>query len=141
MTQLQAIRWFADAVAGEHVVIVRRRDDWGMSLSDDNPRLILPSNLMQNDEQDKLFRKFFISLCPMARGFANVTISILHEIGHHFHRIEYIMCDADEYNMAEGYDHFNLPCERVATDWAIEWLQDPEHRKIAKAFEKDFFGH
>ena len=140
MTKLQAIRWFADYVAGEHTIIVRERSEWGMSLSAKNPRLVLPQDLMQNDEEDKNFRKFFISLCPMAQGFANVTISILHEMGHHFHRIEYITCDEHKYNNAYGLDHFNLPCERVATDWAVEWLQDKEHRKIAKQFEKDFFG-
>ena len=56
-------------------------------------------------------------------------------------REEYIFCDYDEYENACGVDHFKLPCEMVATDWAIEWLQDPEHRKQAKAFERAYFGH
>lgn len=138
MTRLQAIRKFADIVAGEHVIIIRS-DDWALSMVDAKPRLLLPYNLMKNDEGDKQFRQDFVERCPLGRGFANVTISILHEIGHHFNREEYIFCDYDEYENAYGFDHFKLPCEIVATNWAIEWLQDPENRKIAKAFEREFF--
>jgi O-antigen/teichoic acid export membrane protein len=36
--------------------------------------------------------------------------------------------------------YFLLPDEMSATDWAVEWLQDAEHRRIAKAFEKKFFA-
>ena len=40
----------------------------------------------------------------------------------------------------EEYEsHFTLPYEIVATDWAIAWLQDPKHRKQAKAFERQYF--
>lgn len=139
MTKLQAIHWFADYVAGEHVIIAKERDEWGMSLAEKTPRLILPKDLMKQDEEDKKFRKFFLTLYPLAWEFSDVTISILHEIGHHFHRIEYITCDVDEYNNAFGYDHFKLPCELVATEWAIEWLQTKGNRAIAKQFEHDFF--
>ena len=105
-------------------------------MADAKPRLILPPDLNQNDEGDKAFRKDFIERCPMARGFANVTLSILHEIGHHFNREAYIFSDANE----DDYEsHFALPYEIVATDWAIEWLQDSEHRKQAKAFERIYF--
>lgn len=140
MTKLQALRKFADEVAGEHV-ICNRDEDWGMSLCDQHPRLIVPKDLDKNDEGDKEFRIDFTERCPLARGFANVTISILHEIGHHFHREEYIFCDAEEYENAHGFDHFKLPCEMVATDWAITWLQDPDHRKLAKQFERNYFGY
>jgi hypothetical protein len=139
MTKLQAIRKFADYAAGEHVIITR--GDWAMGMSDTKPRLYVPYNIMQNDDNDKLFRLDFIARCPLARGFANVTISILHEIGHHFNRESYITTDSEQYDASEGYWHFMLPCEMDATDWAIEWLQDSEHRKIAKQFEKDFFGY
>jgi hypothetical protein len=142
MTQLQAIRKFADIVAGTHVTIARNRDDWGMGLSDlKHPRLILPADTNKNDISDRQFRFDFVSRCPLARGFANVTIFILHEIGHYYHPIEYFITDPEEYNNALDFDHFNLPCERVATDWAIQWLQDANNRKIAKAFERAYFGH
>lgn len=140
MTRLQAIRKFADIAAGEHVICSFELNEWAMSMIDAHPRLMLPRDLMQNDEGDKLFRKDFVERCPMGQGFANVTLSILHEIGHHFNREEYIFCDYEEYENAHGSEHFKLKCEVVATDWAIEWLQDPFHRKIAKAFEHEFFG-
>lgn len=140
MTKLQALRKFADYAAGEHVIIIKDTA-WAMSLADAKPRLCIPPDLMENDENDKLFRLDFIARCPLARGFANVTLSILHEIGHHFNRESYITTDAEEYDASVGYWHFMLPCEMDATDWAIEWLQDPENRKVAKQFERNFFGY
>lgn len=144
LNRIQLIRNFASEIAGTRVVISSRRDDWGMGLGDIHkgiPRLILPRNLNQNDEGDKMFRNDFIKRCPLARGFANVTISILHELGHWFNPEAYFNSDPEEYAQATGWWHFTLPCEIVATDWAIEWLQDPKHRKMAKAFEKEFFKY
>lgn len=138
MNRVKLIRDFASLVAGERVIIPRKRDCWSMGMADSKPRLILPPDLNQNDEEDKAFRKDFIKRCPMARGFANVTLSILHEIGHHFNREIYIFSNINE-DLYES--HFALPYEIVATDWAIEWLQDPEHRKQAKAFERLYFNY
>ena len=138
MNRVTLIRNFASLVCGEHVIIARERDEWGMSLAEKTPRLILPKDIMKQDEEDKKFRKFFLTLCPLAWEFSDITISILHEIGHHFHRIEYITCDEDEYNNAFGYDHFKLPCEMIATEWAIKWLQNKDNRAIAKQFNKTF---
>ena len=140
MNRVTLIRNFASLAAGEHVIIPRERSEWSMLMTDSHPRLILPVDLDAKDEDDRLFRADFVARCPLARGFADVTLSILHEIGHHFHREEFIFCDMKEYNAAEGEAHFRLPCEMVATDWAIEWLQDPEHRKQAKRFERTYFG-
>ena len=141
MNKISAIRNFASLVAGEHVTIVRERSEWGMSISTSHPRLTLPQDTDKKDEDDRLFRKDFVTRCPLARGFADVTLSILHEVGHHFNREAYIFCDMEEYNNATGADHFKLHCEMVATDWAIQWLQDTQNRKIAKAFEREYFGH
>lgn len=140
MTKLQALRKFADYAAGTHVICTRS-DDWAMAMTDSKPRLLVPHDLDKNDDGDKLFRFDFVARCPLARGFSNVTISILHEIGHHFNRESYITTDSEQYDASIGYFHFMLPCEMDATDWAIEWLQDPEHRRIAKQFERDFFGY
>lgn len=107
-------------------------------------------NLEQlNCRGNKEFRKNFIELCPMGRGFADVTLSILHEVGHH-------ACADMEF---EDYDreteleflhkvprefvnfmYFMLPDELAATNWAIEWLQNADNRKRAKQFEKEFFA-
>ena len=138
MTKLQAICWFADFVAEEHVIITRD-EEWSCSMIDWHPLIRIPYNLTKNDEEDKMFRADFIRRCPLGRGFSNVTLSILHEIGHHFNREEFIFADKVEGDTME--EHLTLPCEIVATDWAIKWLQDPIHRKIAKKFERDFRGH
>ena len=137
MNKIKLIRDFASLVAGERVIIPRQRDCWSMGMADNKPRLILPPDPDQNDEGDRAFRRDIITRCPMTRGFANVTLSILHEIGHHFTRETYIFSDVneDDYN-----SHFDLPYEIVATDWAIAWLQDPIHRKQAKAFEHAYFA-
>ena len=104
------------------------------------PRLQLPVDLDERDETDKLFRADFVARCPLARGFADVTLSILHEIGHHFNREEFLFnTNMKEYNNADTAEHLKYPCEIVATNWAIEWLQDPNHRKQAKAFEREYF--
>ena len=141
MSKIDMIRDFASYVAGEHVTIARKRECWGMSLSESKPRLILPKNPDIKDEGDRLFRKDFVARCPLARGFADVTLSILHELGHHFNREEYLECDPEEYENAYDEEHFKLPCEMVATNWAIKWLQDAQHRKMAKHFEKQYFGY
>lgn len=143
MTKLQAIRKFADYVAQEHVYIYRSPDDdWELSMCHSKPHLGIPTHLMSIDELDKMYRAFFVENCPMAQGFSHVTLSILHEIGHHFNREIFIFdTDMNEYQQLHGTDHFTCPCEWVATKWAIDWLQDKEHRRIAKDFEKHFFGH
>lgn len=94
------------------------------------------------------FAQNFYSRCPMSRGFASITISLLHELGHLHSQQEF-----DDYDrltallkLREQYpketinlEYFKLPDEKAATDWAIEWLADAENRKMAKAFEREFF--
>ena len=41
MTQLQAIRWFADFVAEEHVVI-NRTEDWEFNMAYSHPHIGIP---------------------------------------------------------------------------------------------------
>lgn len=142
MGVISNIREFAGVVAGEYVIIARGRDDWSMSVTDKHPRLILPYDVNKNDAEDKLFRQDFIRRYSGGRGFANITISILHEIGHWKTRneVDWELYWAQQENVF-GQDYFNLPAERMATDWAINWLSDPEHRKIAKEFEARHFGY
>lgn len=97
----------------------------------------------------KQFANNFYKQCPGGRGFASVTLALLHELGHFY------TCDFDfgEYNREEeiawieslprdmtNLFYFLLPDEEAATNWAIEWLSNKENRKIAKAFEKQFFA-
>ena len=141
MNKVNLIRRFASEIAGEHVYIERARSEWKSCMYDNKMRIGLPVDLMANDALDKLFRKNFVQRCPLAQGFSNVTLSLLHELGHQFHREEYIFFDAVVYNNTFGEAYFNLPPEKVATDWAIAWLQVPENRKLAKKFEREFFGY
>lgn len=107
-------------------------------------------------KEHKCFREDFEKRCPMGRGFADVTLALLHELGHfETHCEELALKEAGydreaeieelrkEYNNTYDlniYGYFRLPDETMATDWAIEWLQSAENRKIAKAFEKKFFA-
>ena len=52
MGQVSAIRNFASTAINEKVIIARKRDDWGMSLTDTHPRLVLPVDLQQNDPEE-----------------------------------------------------------------------------------------
>lgn len=107
------------------------------------------------DQNTTRFRNNFVKRCPMARGFSSVTLALLHELGH-----QYVEDDVSkvcpEYNRKAALDMGRILChtqddwddwymnimvdETMATDWAIDWLNDPEHRKIAKVFEKKFFA-
>ena len=96
MTKVQVIRQFANVVANERVIIAKERDQWSINVNQIPPRLILPHDLNENDETDKMFRADFIQRYPSARGFANITLSILHELGHHFTREIYLNTDKSE---------------------------------------------
>lgn len=94
------------------------------------------------------FSKDIFSRCSITRGFASVTLAILHELGHMNAQQEFEGYDR-EMAIEEliknfpretiNFEYFKLPDEKAATDWAIEWLSHPENRKKAKAFEKKFF--
>ena len=97
----------------------------------------------------KQFAQDFFARCPMGRGFASVTIAILHEIGHMnaqqsfegYNRVEAIKeLEKNFPRETINFEYFKLPDEKAATDWAIEWLSHPENRRKAKEFEKKFFA-
>ena len=97
----------------------------------------------------KQFAQDFFARCPMGRGFASVTIAILHEIGHMnaqqsfegYNRVEAIKELEKNFPLETiNFEYFKLPDEKAATDWAIEWLSHPENRRKAKEFEKKFFA-
>ncbi len=85
------------------------------------------------------------------QGFSNLTLSLLHELGHN----ETVNEIPDDYDREKaerkirkycGDDirtlnmmYFSLPDEWLATQWAIDWLSDENNRKKAKQFEKQFF--
>jgi len=94
-----------------------------------------------------------------ARGFASVTLCLLHEMGHYY-TVKEVLANNPQYNRGaeifkicckarlcenSNYEanrlYQQLPDEKAATDWALDWLADAEHRKIAKAFERKFFAN
>ena len=105
------------------------------------------------------FTRFVHKERSYARGFSSITLCLLHEVGHYqtvkqFFRenprynrgaeIFKICCKARLYENPE-YEanrlYQQLPDELSATTWALDWLADAEHRKLAKAFEKKFFAN
>lgn len=99
----------------------------------------------------KQFRQHFVAHCPKAQGFANITLVLLHELGHHANA-ETDFGDYDRQKELDFMDsvvpkeyvnflYFLLPDEVAATKWAMKWLEDAENRKLAKAFEKEFFKY
>lgn len=147
MTKLQAVRKFINQISELPVTIARDRLDmnWGMVVHPcaKTPRLYLPKNFDYNEEKDKQFRQNFISRCKMARGFCNTTLAILHEMGHWETRSVFnsIAYDKLERKATNQIEYMENPYERIATEWAICWLQVPEHRAMAKQFEKEYFGY
>ena len=97
----------------------------------------------------KQFSRDFFNRCSLGRGFATITITILHELGHLHSQQNFENYDRETAidnlrknysNAVINFEYFKLPDEKAATDWAIEWLNNAENRKIAKAFEKKFFS-
>lgn len=146
MTKLRAIRWFCAYCCGQKIIITRMRmtDNFGMSWLNDEPRLHLPKDLnYQRDDRDYAFRKDFINRCPSARGFSNITLSLLHECGHWATRsvMNHLEYDKAVSKVFTQDEYMKIPWEHLATEWAICWLASSFNRKIAKEFEKDYFGY
>lgn len=147
MTQLQAIRWFTEEVLCEPVTIARNRlpsFNFGMDIANPTPRIVLPYQLTcEYDEIDKMFRKNFISRCPLAQGFSHITLALLHECGHWATRsiMDVVAYDKMTHKANGMMEYMEIPWEHLATEWAICWLSSPVNRKYAKKFERRFFGY
>lgn len=148
MTKQQAIRWFGKMVLGENITIARDKystNNFGMDISGSTPRIKISNRLdtFRPDYADKAFRADFVERCPSAQGFSHITLTLLHECGHWATRsvmdiVEYCKRADNAYTQQL---YMAIPWEHLATDWAICWLSSPCNRKIAKEFEKYYFGH
>lgn len=89
---------------------------------------------------------------PHIKGYSILTFVLLHELGHFMTEEE---ADKKEGKYSTDYNelvHKYIPQkywnyfhaenykERLATDWAANWLSIPENGKKAKQFEKEFFA-
>ena len=145
MTKLQAIRKFVEQITGEKVVIKKFpfNGRWGMAVNAKEPRLYVPYDYgVEKDEGDREFRANMTDISSTAKGFSDATLSILHECGHWFNRTSF---DYEAYQSmttdVTNKEYIRCPFEMVATLWAICWLQNKDHRKWAKEFEKNYFGY
>ena len=105
------------------------------------------------------FTRFVHKERSYARGFSGVTLCLLHEAGH-YQTVKQFFRENPQYNRGEKVIEIilyarlqdnphkeanrlyqQLPDEKAATEWALDWLADAEHRKIAKAFERKFFAN
>lgn len=155
------LEWeFGDAIFYPCEVTFKKSNRFAYCVRDDNadPEVIIFYNFEELFcKGSKEFRQDFTRRCPAAKGFADVTIAILHELGHaatnfdddlaNFNRSAALdeletkwMATHKKGERGFNFEYFKMPDETAATDWAIKWLQNPEHRKIAKAFEKQFFS-
>lgn len=140
--KVRAIRKFASYITGEDVTIPRDRLDnnWNIIIQTATPRLYIPKDLdYELDDGDIEFREDFIARCNIAVSFSDITLSILHECGHwmtrqYFNPEEYIAQLELATTMKE---YMAIPCEYMATQWAIDWLKN--NIDEAKKFEKEYF--
>ena len=147
MTKLQAIRFFMNYVLEDKIVIAKDKfetTNFGMDVLNSTPRLKLPRNLnFKPDACDKAFRKDFTDRCPMAKGFSSITITLLHECGHWATRsiMDIVEYEKMHSQVCSQEEYMQIPWEHLATEWAICWLYSPINRKIAKMFERFYFGY
>lgn len=128
---------FAQMVLERHVVVVLD-NEWCMNIHDKECRLHIP-RVIEWDEGDAAFRENFYARCPFADTFSDITITILHELGHWIIR-EHTLANLDAYiqaceNITDVEEYFTIPDEYMATEWAINWLMSEENRTIAHDFD------
>lgn len=151
MKRMQVIRRFVSEMAKETVLVVNDKEYCAFTGTSEKYSMIgVPTHRLiveLKDSDIKLFRKDFVSRYSSARGFATITLVLAHEIGHI--KTNSIYCPDEETENAEKQmreevetqeEYMKIPSEYGATEWAIEWLRDANHRALAKQFEKDFFN-
>lgn len=106
------------------------------------------------DEGMAIFRKYWAEKAPVFNEFSNATLSLLHELGHvetnarvrrnftwKMRQLAWAAIDMQyETNEEKNNHYFEMPDEKAATEWAIEWLADANHKHIAKLFETQFLA-
>lgn len=137
------------------VMLIPGTEGFRTDLYPDDPAIISITYdfaaLTWKDPENRLFNRDFYTRCPASRGFADITLSLLHELGHNetlddlpedYDRVKelakvYVECKGNVGKCVAKY--LTLPDEWLATQWAVDWLKNPENRKAAKRFERKFF--
>ncbi len=124
---------------------------------DDDSLIIIGYDFKKLPYLNDYFTIDFRKRCKIAKGFTGITLALLHELGHFETNsdCEELFPDWDREKANEevskkykptndlanaNKEYFTWPDERMATEWAMDWLSVPENRKIAKAFEKAFLA-
>ena len=129
---------------------------YGMCINNDLPNHTIYYNFEQlKTKPINYFRTSWSAVDPIIKGFADVTIALLHELGHLHTQDDVLLsgystqdknrdCDEITKTVQDLKDanqrYFSLKDEMTATMWAIDWLHNAKNRKMAKAFEKKFFA-
>lgn len=152
---MMIIRQFVNAVVRERVSLINDNEYCAMATYSgrahySRPTIGIPKNNLLgelSDEETKTFRRDFVRRYLGAQGFANITLVLLHEIGHIKTGEQYWPTkqaeDLDFMRRAEvrsQEEYMKIPSEYGATEWAITWLQTPDNRAMAKRFERQFFN-
>lgn len=96
---------------------------------------VIAFGLLTTQRNDKCFANFVEGLGGNGHfGFLN---SFFHELGHHEtydditdkdyeygQMVKAYLADKEELNDYDLYTYFNLPIERTATEWGIEYMND-----------------
>lgn len=83
---------------------------------------IIEWTLLVTENSSEAFYANFVSRYPQVKGFSFFLLSLLHEVGHF--ETEWEMENDTEIRNSDLTDeqYFDLFNERIATDWAGEWI-------------------
>ena len=92
-------------------------------------------SMMYAEKSGQAFYDNFVKRYPLCKNLDIFTLSLLHEVGH----LETIgdMIMERELVLTDD-DYFNLHNERIATDWAGEYIKNNYTR--VKKFDKEIIG-
>lgn len=125
MKKNQIIKLFIQEITN-HNWKVKKSFQWCINLKD---TLYYAED--EGTESAQAFRADFLARCPIAANYLDITLSILHEIGHYMTRDKMNFIYPDTYTYKE---YFAAHDEVIATDWAINYIINNEER--VKNFEK-----
>ena len=113
---------------------------------------VITFSLLTTERNDKCFGKFVEDL----GGYGNFSFlnSFFHELGHHetyedvsdreyeyCQMVKTYLADKEELNDYDLYTYYNLPIERLATEWGVAYINDHTsnvfelNRKIRKVLD------
>ena len=88
------------------------------------------------EADEKSFCADFINRFPACADISPLMLSLMHEVGHLEEEWQMIDDTAERELCTKSEDYYKLFNERIATDYAGEWLT--EHHDFAKECDKKF---